>query len=402
MKRILFSAAWLGLAGAAQADFKPVVQLDARGRYENQQVSAKAGWGQSADLLLIPAFSFGAHSFLPVMAVLQQGRGVETGADGSPELFFVRRNTFLAKPVYRYEISPDYAVKAWGVAKRAINAEKDDTAWSLGLYDWEEFAGGLGADYRLGMVVDKLSVGLELQHRDYPNWHEQGAELNQGKNYYSKDYDGLKATLSAKSAATAPLPWNASFTFLNKGYTDSYLLKKVSGPNGETTDGTLDLGALRADQLLRLAGDIGLALGTAFSLGVDAAWDLNLSDQNYFDPVFDQGVLDFYGYNSVGGGVSLNWLPRGPEGPSLSVRAGLANRVYSGRPVRDPDGTYRQGKEADLEQDYSLDFGWPVGLGLSVVGGLDWFNALSNQGYAPGTLPAYDLFSTTLGLKYQL
>lgn len=404
MKTFVLPLLFIGLAATASAEFKPAIQADVRGRYENQQSSASSNWGQSVNLLAVPAFSFGRQALLPVFAVQQQGRGVEAGVDASPELIFVRRNLFLAKPTWLYNLNDAYAVKAWGTAKRAVNAEKSDTAWSLGLYDWEEYAGGLGADYKLGGPVDKISAGLELEHRTYMNWHENGAALTAFKNYYSKDYNALKATLAAKSPAKTALPWDLSFTWLSKAYTDSFLLKKVSAAGGgETTDGTLDLDALRADQLLRLTGDISMGLGSTMALTLDYDLDWSLSNQNYFDPVFNQGVLDFYGYLSNGGGLSLQWAPQGNDGLIALVRAGLTNRVYSGRLVRNPDQSYTQGTQADLEQSYSLDLSYPFFVpGLTLVAGTSWFNALSNQGYSPGSTASYDIFEANAGLRYAL
>jgi hypothetical protein len=83
------------------------------------------------------------------------------------------------------------------------------------------------------------------------------------------------------------------------------------------------------------------------------------------------------------------------------LKAELTNRVYTGRPIRNPDGSYTEGKQADLEQVYSLDFDAPLGKGFALVGGMNWTNVLSNQGF-PVPRPSYDLFSSSLGLRYKL
>ena len=404
MKTFVLPLLFAGLAATASAEFKPAVQADLRGRYENQQSSASSNWGQSLNLLAVPAFSFGRQTILPVFAIQQQGRGVEAGLDSSPELLFVRRNLFLAKPTWLYSINDAYAVKAWVTAKRAVNAEKSDTAWSLGLYDWEEFAAGLGGDYKMGGAVDKLSVGLEYEHRTYMNWHESGASLSAFKNYYSKDYNALKATVAAKSPAKTALPWNASLTWLSKAYTDNFLIRRVqSAGGGETTDGTLDLDVLRSDNLLRLGGNISMGLSATLVLTLDYDLDWNLSNQNYFDSVYNQGVLDFYGYLSNEVGISAQWAPKGNDGLVAVVRAGLTNRAYSGRLIRNPNQDYTQGTQADLEQDYSLDMSYPFFVkGLSLVAGTSWLNVLSNQAYSPGSASSYDIFAVNAGLRYAL
>lgn len=404
MPKFIILALLLALAGAAQAEFKPGLMADLRGRYESQPATANSGFGQSSDLFFVPAFAWGPHSVLPVLAYLQAGRGAESAGDGSPELQFVNRNTFLAKPSYRYQWDQALALKAWGIAKRAVNFEKADTAWSKGLYDWEEFGFGLGADQKLGGWLGKLGGGVELQHRGYMNWRELGANLTKGKNYYTKDYHGLKASLEVAGPEKSALPWVASLTWLGKAYTDSYLLKRVkAAAGGETTDGTYDLDTLRFDQLLRLGADLGFGLPAGLRGGVDLSVDWNLSNQNYFDSAYNQGVLDFYGYLAVGGGLSLSWLPWGADSLSVAARAGVNNRSYSGRLIRNPDRRYAKGTQADFEQSYSLDLSYPfLAEGLSAVAGAGFFSVLSNTGFAGQAPTSYELFTTTLGLRYRL
>jgi len=256
---------------------------------------------------------------------------------------------------------------------------------------------------QLGGAVDRVSAALELQHRTYMNWHEAGTGLSANKNYYTKDYNALKLSVSERSPVKAPLVWNAGFTWLLKAYTDSYVVKKVDGANGPTTDGTLDLDMLRADHLLRLAGDLSWAPGANFILATDLGVDWNVSNQNYFDAVATRGTLDFYGYVNTGGGLKLTWLPSGEQGPRLSLRGGLGVRAYTGRLARTIGSGYFTSQQMDIEETLDLDSAWPLPVkGLAVVGGLGYDVVISNQSYSPGTLSNYQLFNASLGLQYKL
>jgi hypothetical protein len=350
---------------------------------------------------MIPAFSWGQHSLLPVLGVLQQGRGREAGAEDAPELFFVRRSTFLAKPTWQVD-GDAWVWRAWGGAKRAVNAERHDTAWSLGLYDWEEYGLGGGGDRKLGGRVDRVGFGLELLNRTYMNWHEAGTGLTGGKNYYTKDYQGLKASLNAKSGKGQRV-WSTELTYLAKAYVDNYLVRRVPGPNGDTSDGTLDLDSRRFDQLLRLGGSLTHASSETTTLSLDLGVDWNLSNQNHFDLVYTTAVLDFYGYVSTNLGLRLAWTPGGAGGPRFSLRPGVGVRAYTGRRDRGHNGAYFTSLQRDTELSLALDYSQPLPVkGLSVVAGASLMSVQSTTGFAPGALPDYDLFTGTLGLNYRL
>lgn len=392
-KTAILSALLAALAAQASAfDFRPAVQADGRFSWDSQQASAKSSFGGTGSLFAIPAMGFSPRlSLSPVLAAIAQGRGLVIEEDS----FFVRRFTFLAKPTLRWKADDNWDLRLWAGAKRAVNEETDSEAWSLGLYDWEEYSAGIGADWKPGRAwLEKAALGLELQHRAYPNWHESGVAIVGNHNYYSKDYWGTRLALDMNSPRKERWGWDGGLSLLLRDYSDSLQVRK---------DGTLDPDVLRQDLLTRLDFNPRMPLGETFNLVLNVNLDWNASNQNFFDPTQNQPVMDFYGYWSFGGGPTLAWAPKGPEGPTLSAGATLTNRTYTGRLIQDPDGTYRQGKQADLEQHYSLDGRWPFWLrGLAAVSSIDYLNVLSNQGYQVRVRNTYDLFTATLGLQYKL
>lgn len=392
MKLLLF-VPWLMVATAAQAvEFHPLLQLEGRGIYENQQVSARSDFGSTANLFVVPALDFGPRwSLAPVLAYLREGRGlvIEEGS------FFTSQNTFLAKPVLRYRASSAWDLKAWGSAKRAVNQEAEGEAWSIGLYDFEEFGGGVGLDWHPGGGLEKASLGLEVMHRGYPNWHELGATATRGLNYYSKDYNGWKLALDLAGDRKAAWGWKTGVTVLQKYYSDSLLVNAA--------DGTLDYDKLRSDNLIRYNLGGRASFTPQWSANLDLAVDWNNSNQNFYDGAFGQREPGFYDYLSVGGGPSLTWTPSGNEGPGLTASLSLTNRTYDGRLVRHSDGSYTRSKQADFEQRYGLDGRWPIFTkGLALVGGLDYLLSSSNQGFEQNLRYTYDLFNANLGLQYRL
>jgi hypothetical protein len=405
MKISFLFAGLLAFGALARAEFSPSLQLDRRARYENQQVTSNSTWGQSTDLYFIPAFAWGANAILPVIVDLEQGRGGDSDGSSSGnslvtnETYFVRRTTYLFKPIYRRQWDKRTGLKLWGTAKRTVNAEKDDTVPYKGLYDYEEFGVGTGFDRKGDGAVASWGAGLEYQHRHYPNWKDPGTPVTDGKNYYTKDYNALKVNLNVVGNPQGRLPWTLALSWLGRGYTDSYLYDTASDGSvlGSVTPSK---SPLRAESLLRVGGDVRYAFNEAWSLLSDLGVDYNASNFNYFDTVAFVGYSDYYGYHSTHGSLGLSWR-KAQDGPGVVLKAELTNRVYTGRPIRNPDGSYTEGKQADLEQVYSLDFDAPLGKGFALVGGMNWTNVLSNQGF-PLPRPSYDLFSSSLGLRYKL
>jgi hypothetical protein len=383
----------LALASLGRAEFSPSFQYDRRGLYENQQVSSKSDWGQTADMYLVPAFSWGRQALIPVIVDLEEGRGLVI-----EETYFVRRTTYLLKPLYRFQQTSETAWKLWGTAKRTVNAEKDDTVPYKGLYDYEEFGVGAGLDKKLERFADSVAFGYEFQHRHYPNWRYAGPTID-GKNFYEKDYFGHKVNLDAKGNKDGRFPWTASLTYLMRDYTDAYPV--TNGDNGNSL-GVPDVsGPLRLDNLYRLLLSTSTMLHPGWVLDGSVGIDYNTSNMNAADVSALVVTSDINSYHSTTGTLGLTWQAD-KDAPRATVTASLNNRVYLGRPIRWGTGEYTQGTEADLEQDYSFDFDYPIGKGFSVVGSSSWTNVLSNQDFIAGVRNTYDLFSASLGMKYKL
>jgi hypothetical protein len=392
--RSLILAAALTAATTSHAlEFKPAMKIDLRGEYSNQQISAASHWDMPVDFFLVPAFDFGSGTTLaPVLAFLREGPTPNNIPEETSNL--VETNTFLAKPILKKALNDSWALKAWGTAKRTVTKQSISDHWSLGLYDWEEFGGGVGVDWKTGLLgAEKLSLGAEGLHRGYPNWHESGVALSNNRNYYSKDYNGLKLNADLNSSAKQRLSWDSGVMWLLKGYTDALLIAQ---------DGTFDQDVLRSDSLLRWDLNSRYALNERWDLRASYDLDWNSSNQNFFDGAFNQPVMDFYSYLSNGVVLGLGWKSAGQTHVDLS--AGLTNRVYSGRSIRNPDGTYTQGVQADVEQTYALDGSCPVKWvpGLDLVSGVSWFFANSNQGYEGTLRSTYDIFKANLGVTYRL
>jgi hypothetical protein len=91
-------------------------------------------------------------------------------------------------------------------------------------------------------------------------------------------------------------------------------------------------------------------------------------------------------------------MPRGPDGPSLSPGYSLTLRNYTGRFIRNPDGSYTSGKQADVEHDLTLGARWPLKNWFAITGGVDYDAVHSNQSYILVIRNTYDVFRARLGV----
>lgn len=389
------------VAGPAQAmEFQPAVQGDLRFGHETQPLTAADNFAWAGQLVLLPAIQWSpSSSFLPLFAYLRQDSDVVVEEDS----FFTEQDSFLARPLYRRVLNDAWDLKAWGDARRNVTMESYQQAWSTGLYDYEEYGGGVGAVWKArGSFLGSLDLALELLHRAYPNWHELSADLihltdGSVENYYNKDYVGYKGALKLLGARRGAWAWNGSLDYLYRAYTDA--LVEQQGGFIPGADRRQDQSAYLEARLVHSRTD----WVTALSLDVAGC----LSNQNYVDTglaVYVPGIND---YLSQQLGLALTYAPQGTGGPAMTTQVSLLNRDYQGpggigRNIRNPDGTFAMGKENDVEQRYHLDGRWPLLGGLAVVANLDYTVASSNQSLFNGYQPNYVLFQILGGLQYNL
>ena len=391
-KTLLFAglALFLSPVAAHALDFAPTARFNVQGSYSGiaSNLSNTGSLGANGDIFILPALHQGNWTLLPLFAAIGQTAVQALDVDS----FFVEQYTFLAKPQLRYQHGDDASYKIWATAKRAINKETSDEAWSEGLYDYEEFGAGIGGTWKnlLHLPVQE-SLGVEPLHRTYVNYHELGVATLGGKNYYTHDYDGWKWTAGLESLKGAPLAWSVDYTLLFRDYTDAYLYN---------TDGTFDLNDLRRDQLHIVDLDLAGPWRQNFTWDVNGNVTANISNQGNFDLTAApfQYEADFYGYDSVTLGLGFTWYPQGPKGPSLTPSYAITNITYTGRLVRWADGTYTQSKQADLDNRVGLDGRWPFSSWAALSGGLTYLSQQSNQTYIYQVQNAYDLFKVNLGV----
>ena len=388
MQRSLILALCLAPALGQALEFKPSARLNGQASYSS--VNPRSSWGADGESFLVPALKQGDWMLLPLVGVL----GRTSARSLEEESFFVESYTFLAKPQLLWKRG-EAQYKLLGGAKRVINKETVDEVWSKGKYDYEEFSAGLGGQWKgLCPSLGKSGASLEVLHRSYMNWHELGTLVVGGKNYYDKDYNGLKLVLDTESAKDAKHPWTAGYTFLLKNYTDAYLDSKKNKPDVPS--------GLRQDQLHRLETSCLHALSPQWGGALNLGLDLNLSNMSYLDPGTTDYDADFYSYHSETLGGSLTWFPRGEEGPTLSPHYSLTSRNYLGRSIRKPDGDYTQGKQADIEHRLGLDGRWPLVKWAALTAGVDYYSVQSNQAYVARINNTFDVFKASLGadLRY--
>jgi hypothetical protein len=381
VSRFLLGLLLLAPGLASAFEFQPSARLNAQGSYSS--IPPTADWGALGDVFLVPAMRQGNWTVIPLFAALGQTADKSVLEDA----FFVESYTFMAKPTLAWS-RDGVTLKVFGVAKRTINKETPAELWSTGRYDYEEYGVGLGGEWKSPLrFLGTTSATVEMLHRSYPNYHELTTLDN--RDYYSKDYDGWKVDLETAAPQDNRLQWSLGYTLLMRNFTDALFVN---------TDGTLDLSTLRHDQLHRVSAGLQGLWSEKLAWSTLAGFDMNVSNEGYFDQNFLVFNPDFYGYYSESLGGGLTWMPWGLDGPSLSPGYTFILRNYTGRLVRNPDGSFTLGKQADTEHDVTLSGRWPWRKWLAFTGGVDYDAVQSNQGFVSAIRNTYDVFRVRLGV----
>jgi hypothetical protein len=371
-------------------DLLPIGQVDASGGYSSLvgEKSSAVGLGS---LLAIPVLKLDDANFIiPTVFINFSGQGnvIEENS------FFVQSALGVFQGIYSHRLDAGLAAKFKLEAKHALNRESFKENWFHGTYDYEEYAAGLGLDSKQLPLLKSGSIGLDLLNQAYPNFHELGAVDTENKNYYTKDFQGLKLGLQGNAALPRGLSMDLSYNLLFKAYTDSYLTQ---------ANGSLNLTSKRQDFFETLDLLLQDPLTSHWLLGLDINGVSNLSNQNYFDSDYNQYMAHYYDFASAAFKPQATYEFQGnPQGHSLHVYYQALLRQYMGRLIRNPDGSYAQGLQADVEHSFGADGVYVLNRSWSLVGGLNWQFVRSNQLYEQSLKENFGLFAANLGLEYKL
>jgi hypothetical protein len=391
MKKCIFALALL-LAGHPAWAFGMQTYLDGDLRYassNSQSDMFNSGWDNEAvgHLILVPAMELSQDAaFLPLF--MAQTSAQEQPVEEDPHGYLASQTLLMAKPALELRGS-GYKWQLRGDAERDITLESRDSPWSEGLYDYEQWGGGLLVESRQSLWgLDKASLSLDVAHRAYINYHNPAP--TGGSNWRIKDYLGPRLGVSAR---TQLLGWDAQLRYdlLWQDYDDADLVKP---------DGSVDTGAKRQDYYHDALADLSRPGGAGIP-GLRIELIELASDQNYFDPS-DVYLPDYYSFRSISLQPYVRIQPQGPQGPALTLAYQFLLRDYLHRRIQNASASFANGTEEDNEHTVSLDGRCPLWGGLSLVGSWSYWLVRSNTEYSGGLKPELSLFKANLGLAYRL
>lgn len=388
-KTILLTALFLSAASqaSAAAQFLPVFQADMRAG--GSSLADKTSTMGVGSLLGIPALKFSENDLLlPVVMVNFSGQqnAIEE------ETFFAQRAMGVFKPMFNHKFSPRLTGKFRLEYKQSLNKQTLDETWFKGFYDYQQYAAGVEVRETGLPILFPSALGVDVLHQSYTNFHELG--VTGGKNYYTKDFDGIRFNLGAEAATPLGVSLTASYNLQLKSYTDNYLIRQ---------DGTLNLTTLRSDSFHLIQAEGAWSPGAAAVLSLGLEGTINQSNQSYFDQDFNLYLPLYYDYNSVSVEPSFSWFfQKSPTGHRVTLGYGALFRQYQGRRIRWADGTYTEGMQSDVEQTVRADAHYSINRNFDVVAGAKGLFVTSNQEYVTGLRAAYTLVSGSLGLQYRL
>lgn len=372
-------------AGLSAAEFKPLVNLEARGGYAATEGSTSSGLGQ-VDFSAVPALQFGRRTWLPTVYFNAGGqeRPIEEGTT------FVRTASAGFKPSLVTDLGDGWGTEARVQALRNWNIESLGENWGTGIYDYDQYGAGAGLTLPKSLTGFGLVLGVDLAHRNYPNYHNiaAAAALTDNKNYYVKDFYSVAAKV------TALFDWHQlciSYSPELRSYTDSYVV--VLG-------GTTDLSKPQQDVLHAIDATCGFSLSPKLGLMLSLNGSFNDSNQASFDSASLTYIPNFQNYASETLSLTLPWALDGLWDGLQIIPAYSINLRQTQKPVQDSSGAYLSDKQADTEHDFSLNMSKTLNWGIAWVTGGSYRSVSSNQQLVRGTLNSYNYWQATTGLAY--
>jgi len=391
MRRWLWIAALAAAAPAGAAQWQTVLQADLEGGVVSVPQDTNSGVSGTllGDVDLAPALKFDNGGLLNPL-IYASANGQSRPID--EETLYVRSYALGMRPTYTHTLGWTLLGGGWSAGARLLathvwNQEALDETFGQGVYDYEEFGGGLLLRKAAGSLDDQLN--LDFSHRDYPNYHDPGADVTGDRNYYVKDSYFWRLGFRHRDRLSDDKVLTANVRLSERDYTDSYVVSDVDGTLTGQKQNDLDANV-----------DLGLAwrLGQAWSVDFGLGYDQLASNQN----LFDTGVApaqatengdNFYDLRIDPG---LHWLS-GPWSAGATYELLLRQTNHY---IQDPDGTYTEGLQADVEHGLSLSADRALGAGLKVRADFAAREVLSNQEFAHGTLASYSYYNAGLGLVY--
>jgi hypothetical protein len=368
-------------------DFQPVVDLDLRGGYANVVGSTSSGLGLG-NLFVVPALSL-SDSTLLLPNIYANASGQERSIE--EDTVFVRTLLYGFKPVLKYKYSSSTTLLARVDIKHNYDIQALGESFGTGLYDYEEYGGGVGADFATLLPVP-FSLGLDYSHRSYPNYRNQNptnpvlAAALGSKDYYFKDFWDLKPSLKADLGPIGRF----DLALQVRSYPDSYLYAQ---------DLTIPVnpGTLQRDYLVTADLKGGMALTKEWMLLWSFSEMDNSSNMGSVDTTANRFFADSESYSAFTVSPGLQWQGE-LWGASLAYSAVFRNL---NRPIQNSDGSYADGMIADIEHGINAEIRRKLAYHISAVLGGSYRLVRSNQEATTAGLPNYAFYNINAGLQWQ-
>jgi len=231
---------------------------------------------------------------------------------------------------------------------KELNKDTDDADWDDGLYNYEDFGGGIDFQIRdliadRGEMDDVLTLGFQLYQRNYPNYTSL-LDLATGNNTETdeKDYLGLILNAEYRRTQELGLSWALDYSVLIKWLDDKKVVDMNGGLTSEEQEDFLHMLEVRAWYLFE----------GGFRIGLNLEADIKDSNQNFYEgfgtlsPADDIATSDYYNYFMYRINPTVSYQFRLVP---LTLFASYAYEEleYDDRLAENSDGSYRTEKQTD-------------------------------------------------------
>jgi len=345
--------------------------------------------GSSSDLgaygncLLSPRYFLSDNTSLTLLynGSYQERRDFYSDEVGPRETTKFQRHTLT--PMARFDFGENlrYAILPTLFYTRTFNKDVEGGGWNDGLYNYQDFGGGLGflmEDLGFGNGDGSLRIDFQYYRRRYPNY-DSLLDLATGINVEKdeRDYHGILSKIGYHFTQQTGYSWGADYYLLYKMLDD----KKVVDSNGILSSDDQDdyLHSLSLRWWYTILGVNG-----KLQAGLDLNGTLYDSNQNWYDGMGttslgdDVFLPDFYDYTSyrLTPNVAYTFILF-PLTANLSYS--YQRLDYTDRLAQRSDGTYGSNEQYEKQDMINFSLRYALMLNLSLYAQYQYIDVRSNN-----------------------
>ncbi len=308
---------------------------------------------------------------------------------------------------FKYYINPNWSLRPHAFADWVFVNETEDEDFGDGLYDYEDYGGGLESAWSLDQSADsfrEVRAGFRIFDRQYPNYQSLISQVtlagNSPTEINEKDFVGYKFNVDYEKQERQAWSYGAGWILVYKDFSD----KRTIDSNGIRSASDT-----REDFLEYINVYAAHPINDAFRFRVNGQFALNISNLDFYDThntvtlTDDDFVKEYFDYYSFTINPTLTYRNELQENKFLELTVGYSFNIlhYLERKAQNVAGVYGSEDQEDTTHTLSLRGSYTLTPNINWVTTGSYTFADSNQEFENFYLYNYDLWSVLTGISFK-